>query len=114
MRLIDKLTDSANQLTNLIGENGEQIQLRLQYMPTQNSWYFDLEYRDLIIKGSLLTVSPNILRSYYNLIPFGIMVTSTDGYEPQFITDFISERIKVYTLNQADIDLVEEEFFRNL
>ncbi len=111
MRYIDKLTDSANQTTTLIGAAGEQIQFTLRFMPTQNSWYFNLAYGDLIVNGSLLTVSPNILRSYYNLISFGIMVTSTDGYEPQFITDFISGRIKVYTLSQEDIDLIEEEIF---
>lgn len=105
------LTSAARQLINVIGDNGEVIPLLMYFLPTQNGWAFDISYLDFSLKGAYLTISPNCLRGYRNILPFGLLCTSTDGYEPQFIEDFIDGRVSLYLLNAEEVAEVEAEIY---
>ena len=102
MRLLDKLTEDAQQHYILMGEAGELIDFRLRFMPRVTRWEFDIAYRELNLKGAGLTVSPNVIRAYRNLIQFGLMVTSEDQLDPFYQNDFTTGRIKIYLLNNAE------------
>lgn len=108
---LSNLTNNARQLYNLIGDAGEVIIFELFFLPTQNGWGFNVTYNDFVFEGGYLILSPNILRGYRNLIPFGIMVNSIDGYEPQFINDFIDGRISLYLLNSTEVEAVESGIY---
>jgi len=110
-RQVDKLTNAARQKCNLIGDNGEVVTLELYFLSTQNGWAYNLSYNDFVLNGALLTVSPNCLRSWQNLLPFGLMCNSIDGYEPQFINDFVDGRITLYLLNRVEVLQIEAELF---
>ncbi len=109
-RKVENLTSSAFQQINLVGDKGEIIPFKLAFRPSQNAWFFDLTYLDFELKGAMLVLSPNILRQYRNIVPFGICCITSDGYEPQFITDFLENRVQLYLLNAAEVALIEEDY----
>ena len=110
MKLIDSITADAKQNFTLIGENRQRIKFYLYYLPTQQSWFFDISYGKIDLNGAQLTVGPNILRNYSNNIDFGLAVTSTNGLDPFYLEDFSNGRIRLYLLNQAEVDIVEASF----
>jgi hypothetical protein len=66
----------------------------------------DYTYRDIISYNNKLSLSPNILREFRNIIPFGISVEAKDNIPPVEITAFSSGRV---TLN-----LLGSEYVKNL
>lgn len=77
-------------------------QITLYWAPTQLSWYFDIQYNEKVSKGNKLVLGPNILRAFSNIFPFGLMVVSDDLIEPFQITDFTTQRVKVFILNSTE------------
>ena len=109
MKQITRLTDSAQQTFILIGENGEEINFALRYMPTQLSWFFDIDDgNSLTLKGAYLGVGANVLRNFRNNTPIGLAVISTDGFDPRDISDFTDGRVAIYLLNTEEVSLIED------
>lgn len=107
MKLLDKLTDSPIQRYTVVTETGDQIALELRYLPTQQSWMASVSWNNFYLNGINLTVSPNILYGFENILPFGFAVTSNDSLDPTYIDDFTTGRIKVYVLTADDIAIKE-------
>lgn len=107
MKQIDKLTASSKQKFIIAAETGEDIEIYLQYNPSQESWNISLSYQDFVINGLQLVVGGNILRQYSNVIPFGLAVGSLDGLDPKYITDFVSGRVALILLNEFEIEAIE-------
>jgi len=107
---ITEITDEAKQQFTLIGENQESISFYLEYKPSQQSWYFNLEYLNTTANGLKLVNSPNVIRNYKNVLPFGISCIVTDGTDPYFIDDFINDRVQIFLLNEAEVVQIEELF----
>jgi len=110
MKYLDAIDQNPKQFFTLIGEKSQRISFFIFYMPSQQSWYFNLSYGDVTINGAQLTVGPNILRGYRRNINFGLACLSTDGLDPFYLNDFVTGRIKLILLNETDVDLVEAEF----
>ena len=108
MNLIDRIADVSFQRMILTGNKDQRITLVIRYMPTQESWFMDVEYNDFVCKGLRVTNSSNIMRKYRNVIPFGFSCTVTDGLEPMFIDDFKTRRADLYLLDADDVTTVEE------
>lgn len=102
MRRITEISNSPSQRLTLIGENNEQIPFELRYRPTQQAWYFSLEFNGTVIKDRKLVASPNILNQQRNKLPFGIMCVVPDGTEPYFLDDFQDDRVLVFLLNEEE------------
>lgn len=111
MRQITALTSDAKQKYVLVGENKEQIGFSLYYMPTQQSWFFDIDDGSFVLRGVQLGVGYNILRNYKNLLTYGLGVSSTDGLDPFYINDFINGRIKIFLLNAVEKELIEQVIY---
>ncbi len=111
MQILDKLTDDARQQYTLVGKNGEQISFLLYYLPTQQSWAFDISYNDFTANGLMLRTAPNLLRSWRHLLPFGLACTVSDNFEPYFQSDFITKRVLVYLLNSDEVAQIEADLF---
>lgn len=108
MKLIDRINDSAIQKITLLTEDtGERITCTLRYMPTQLSWIMDIIYGDFVLNGVSVVSGLNILRNYKNILPFGVSITTTDGFDPYYLQDFQSGRAKFYLLSQSDVESVE-------
>lgn len=111
MNLLNKINDSAAQQFTIIGEAGEQISFLLYFLPSQNGWYCDISWGDFEVQGLKILVGPNILRRWSNIITFGLTCYSTDGYDPQYINDFLTGRIQLYILSASDVQAVEAGLF---
>ena len=95
----------------LILENNETVDFKLYYLGRQESWFYDFSYNDLTVNCSRVTLTPNALRQFKNIIPFGISFSSDDFVEPFSIDDFVSGRVKMYVLNSDEVKQVETEIF---
>jgi len=67
-----------------------------------------LVYGTFVLNNYRVVVSPNCLRAFRGVIPFGIACDTTDGYEDLFINDFSNGRASLYLLNSDDVKSVED------
>lgn len=111
MILLTQITDKGKQKYTIVVDDGSVFEFYLRYLPTQESWVFDIIYNNFSVYNLLLTNSINCLHAYKNLLPFGIMCFSNDGGDPQNIDDFTTGRCKIYVMNQADLNDLEATFF---
>ena len=111
MKQITTITNDTVQKLRLVGENNEQIDFKLRYLPSQQAWYFDLSYQGIDIDNMKLVTSPNLLRQWENYLPFGLACLTLDGADPFFIDDFIDERVQIYLLGEEDLETVEDLYY---
>lgn len=109
MQEITTLTSSPKQLHTLVLDNNEKVDFKLYYLSRQEAWFFDIQYKDLIVNCSKVVLTPNALRQFRKIIPFGIAFVTTGFVEPFQITDFSSGRVKMYVLNSTEVQNVEQE-----
>ena len=111
MKIIQGITDTANQTLVLTLEDGSRATLVLEYREQQQGWFYDLTYGDFVSSGNRLVTGPNILRQYRDLIPFGLLVDSVNQQEPQIQTVFLDGLTSIYLLNEMDVVDVELTIF---
>jgi len=111
MRYIDRINSTPNQIYTVGLDTGDTFTLELRYMPTQQLWMANIAYGSKKINGIILVVGYNVLRNYKNLIPFGISITSTDGLDPYYLTDFSTQRIKLYVLTASEVSEIEATYY---
>lgn len=111
MRIVNKITNDAQQSMILTGNPNQRITLDLRYMPTQLSWFADIVYEDFIARGVRITSGINILRAFHNVIPFGLMVTTVDGGDPNGLDDFANGYAVMYLLTQDEVLGIEAGIF---
>lgn len=107
MRYINRITDTAQQRIALTGNAGQRIIMDLRYMPTQQMWMADFTYNDFVAKGVKITQSPNILRCFKNIIPFGIICTTNHGLDPYRIDDFSIGSSQLFLQDREERDFWE-------
>lgn len=81
--------------------------ITLYWAPTQQSWYFDISYNNIVSNGNKLCLGPNILRCFSSLLPFGLMVVGSNLLEPYKIDDFVTQRVRVFVLNSTEVKQFE-------
>jgi hypothetical protein len=63
----------------------------------------DIAFKTFTMNGYKITHGPNILASYCNVIPFGLMVLTTDLMDPFMVNDFTSGRTFLYLMTSAEV-----------
>ena len=111
MRIITEFTDNPKQTCTLVLENQETVTFNLRFYETQLSWYFDFKYNDIVSNGNKVVLGMNILRSFKNIIPFGLAFKANDGVEPFSIDDFTTGRVSVYLLSADDVTNMEANIY---
>ena len=111
MQQITSITSDSKQRMTLVLENNESVDFLLYYLPRQQSWFYNFTYNNLTCNSSRVVLSPNALRQFKNIIPFGIAFTANSYVEPFNITDFSSGRVNMYVLNKEEVQFVESEIF---
>lgn len=107
MQQVTAITDDPNQTIGIILQDGSTVQMILNYIPAQKGWFYSLSYGAFAANLMRIVVSPNLIRKYKNIIPFGVAVTTIDGYEVVNQSDFVSGRASLYVLNPIDMASVE-------
>lgn len=111
MRLIDRLTSAAHQQSILTGNPGQRITLTVRFLASQQLWVADIEWNDFSVYGIGLVNALNLLRAYQNVVPFGLMCSTTDGQDPYTLDAFSSGYAKLYLLNADEVNSVELGYF---
>jgi len=105
MQILDDITAEARQRHSIITSDGSVAVLELTYMPTQLGWFADVlhEKSGWSAHGLRITANGNILSQWQDIIPFGIICWTEDGYEPMLPEDFLAGRatLAVITANEA-------------
>ena len=111
MEKITSITAYPKQQFILKLENNEYAIMRLYYYASQQSWYFDIEYKDYINNGNKVVLSLNILRHLRHKLPFGIAVVANGEYDPFGLNDFIDQKVIMLLLNQEDVQMIEDSVY---
>ena len=112
MQLISNLDDEADQITNVVLDDGSVVQFEFIYKPTIERWMMNVTHPDLTVYLLNLCAGPNVLRDWRNVIPFGLACVSTDGADPFYIEDFASGRITLYVLSASEVAAVESTVYQ--
>ena len=112
MLQVKTITDSPYQTMNLVLENGGVLNFTLKYSYINQGWFYSFTYQGYTDNNRRMVNSANMLRQIRDVIPFGLACLLTDTYEPISIEDFKNGRALLYTLNPADVALVESEFVK--
>ncbi len=114
MQIITSLTNEPKQRCQLVLENNETVDFRLYYLSRMQSWYYDFTYRDLTVKCSKVVLTPNSIRQYRRILPFGLAFIADSEVQPFSITDFSDGRVQLAILNFQEVQDVEETIFNTL
>lgn len=113
MKQITTLTDEPKQRHQLVLDTNDTVDFRLYYSSRIQCWYFDFTYKELSVNCLKVVLSPNTLRNFRKLIPFGIGFDSQGLVEPFQLDDFSSGRVQMYVLNSEDVETIEQEIYLN-
>lgn len=112
MKIIEGITDQPKQQTTLTLLDGTKVVWYLEYRPQQIGWFWDLTWDSRpVANGQRLVASPNILRRYLNLIPFGIAVITVGDVDPLGVADLSDGTAQLILLQGDDLSLVETAAF---
>lgn len=112
MKLINRITEDPIQRMFLTGNGGQRIEMTLRYMPTQRAWIADFLQGSFELKGVRVVNSINLLRSFKNVIDFGIQCDTTNNLDPYFVDDFLTGRAQLYLLTADEVQDIEKAFFK--
>lgn len=111
MKLITSITNEPKQRIVLKLDNNESAIIHLYFMPTQKSWYFDLEYKEYINNGNKVVLTMNAIRHLRRKLPFGIAFLAGSNAEPFQLDDFANGNVYMLQLNEEDVQLIESEIY---
>lgn len=109
MQELNVITDDADQNLIFPLPDGTSVQLEFIYRPGIQRWAMNVVHPLLTIKGLMLSVQPNILRPWKNLIPFGIAILTATGLDPILATDFLDGSCTVNILSASEVQQVETD-----
>ena len=107
------ITQEPKQELGLILENGERIVLYIKYIMNFTGWYlisFTYQAKTKYV-NKRITLNPNLLTQFYNLIPFGLACLSNDDVEPTYQDDFSDNRVVLVLTEKTDTATLEEAYF---
>lgn len=108
IRVLSTLNDNAYQTVSFDTKKGERVKLTFRFIPSQETWIFDVESPSLTVYGLALSAFVNLLDPYHNIISWGMYVWSKDGFDPWRIDDFATGRIRVAILEDLENAVIQE------
>lgn len=109
MQQLNNLSDDARQQVVFPLSDGTSISFVFTYRPGIQRWSMDLDHPNLELHGYNLSLGPNILRPWKNVISFGIAILGTSGLDPINSTDFLDGTCTVNILSAAEVQQVETD-----
>lgn len=107
-RVLSTLTGSAYQKVSFDTNKGERVNLTFRYIPSQETWFVDVESNSLTVYGLALQTYVNLLDPYHNNLSWGLYVWSKDGLDPWQVDDFSSGRIQVAIIEDLELAVIQE------
>ena len=106
MYLISVLNDRPKQTFKAVIDGYDTAAITLEFKPEQLGWFMSIVWGTFEMYNERLATSPNLLRQFKNIIPFGILIEGTEGIDPLKIDSWLTDN-KFYMIDQADIEEVE-------
>lgn len=103
MQKITSLTNDYKQKIKIPIYTGKILELNFKYSESQSCWFYEFIYEGFRAGWYMLVNSPNALREFQFILPFGIGCSVTDGQDPYFLNDFITGRVSVYILTKDEV-----------
>jgi hypothetical protein len=88
----------------------DPVDITIEYKPSQYGWFLSLVWGDFSLNNERISISPNLLRQFKNLIPFGILVAGFQAEEPIFVESWLNNN-QFYILEQDELITIETEFY---
>lgn len=113
MKILTGFTSQPKQQMTFVLDDGSTVTLNMRYAQQQLGWFADFTWSGSTwaVNGMRLTVSPNLLQKWENLVPFGLAILTANDVELLNLTDFADGTATVYLLNAADVVAVNEAAF---
>lgn len=108
IRVLTTLNENAYQSLSFVTNQGEEVNLTFRFIPSQETWIFDVDSDSLSVHGLALTAFVNLLDPYHNNLTWGLYVWSQDGFDPWRVDDFSTGRIKVAVIEDFEYSVIQE------
>ncbi len=89
-------------------DTGDNVDITMHYLPAVKQWTIDVQYKAFKVNGLRIVKSFNLLSQYASIIPFGILVDSSDTVDPFLIQDFSSNRCEFYILTADELPVIDD------
>ena len=105
MYQIQQITSAPQQQQTVTLPNGVQLGLTLYYSQQQYGWFAGISYGSTFsLQGLRITVSPNMLYQWKNILPFGLgCFITTANREPTQLQDFSTNLFRLYVLSPDEV-----------
>jgi hypothetical protein len=104
---ITALTNSPKQKFNLVIDGYDVAKIYLEFKPQQEGWFLSLNWGDSFsIKNERVSTSPNLLRQFKNILPFGLLISGTDEIDPITIDSWVKTN-QMILIEQGELDDIE-------
>ena len=108
MKQVVEITSDYRQRHLLpIDGSEEYAYLTLEFKTNLNCWFYSITWGDFVTNNEQLTSGGNLLRQYQKIIPFGIVVLTSNLLDPVTLDAFTSGIASLYTLNASEVASVE-------
>jgi hypothetical protein len=111
MRKINNLNDAYKQVFSISIEGYSAVEISLEFKPQQYAWFMSLTWGSFSLNQERVAISPNLLRQFKNIIPFGILVSSINLVDP-FSVDAWLTGWEINILDQSELELVEAVYVK--
>jgi len=103
MTTITGLTDQPKQQSTVVLPDGSQVSLYLEYRSQSAGWVLDVAWQTFGVNGLRLTASPNVMRKWQNIVPFGLAVLTAGNAEPVTLAALADGTTTLLLLDPTDI-----------
>lgn len=110
MIYINSIQDNPKQSLSLVIDGFARANLVLEFKPNQYAWFYSLTWNNFATSQELLSNSPNILRQYKNILPFGLLLDTIGGQDPLTQDAFVTTS-NLYLLSADEVILVESTLY---
>lgn len=113
---INNISADAHQKTTILLADNTSVVITLDFHPATQRWIMGVSHDVFAVNSVGLCIHPNLLRSFRQVIPFGVACTAVDGVDPFDINDFDSGRVVLSVLDNTggntDVEAVESGIFQ--
>lgn len=104
---VTALTNSPKQKFNLVIEGYDVVKIYLEFKSQQEGWFLSLDWGESFsLKNERVSTSPNLLRQFKNLLPFGLLISGSDAIDPVTIDSWVQTN-KMYLIEADELDDIE-------
>lgn len=106
MRKIETLDDSNKQIFTVSIDGYSGVKISMEFKPQQYAWFMSVTWGEFNLNNERVAISPNLLRQFQNILPFGILISHIDAIDP-FSNDAWLTGWEIYILDENELAQVE-------